>query len=124
MSSGAKPALFFVDSCSDSHIHSVFESTRKHNRDVAGGWHGKKGEGWMHVSGGRILTPVRLTHKSLTDSGRRSTLIWSPSSKPSGTLFCINSGMLRLRFLSDSASFLHCSSCLRDSASKIFILFF
>lgn len=51
----------------------------------------------------------------LTDSGRRSTLTWSPSSKPSGTLFCINRGMLRFRFFSDTEPFCHCSSCLRES---------
>lgn len=54
----------------------------------------------------------------LTDSGRRSTFTWSPSSKPSGTLFCINRGMLRFRFLSDGEPFCHCSSCLRESTSK------
>lgn len=58
------------------------------------------------------------TNVLLTDSGRRSTFIWSPSSKPSGTLFCISRGMLRFRFLCDWGSFCHCSSCLRDSASK------
>lgn len=53
---------------------------------------------------------------TLTDSGRRSTFTWSPSSKPSGTLFCISSGMVSLRLFSDWP-FCHCSSCLRESTS-------
>lgn len=55
---------------------------------------------------------------SLTDSGRRSTFMWSPSSKPSGTLFCIRRGMDKFRFLSDSDPFCHWSSCLRESTSR------
>lgn len=50
----------------------------------------------------------------LTDSGLRSTFTWSPSSKPSGTLFCINRGMERFMF-SDLGPFCHRSSCLRES---------
>lgn len=53
----------------------------------------------------------------LTDSGRRSTLIWSPSSKPSGTLFCINRGMFKLRSFSGWGPFCHSSSCLRESTN-------
>lgn len=53
----------------------------------------------------------------LTDSGRRSTLIRSPSSKPSGTLFCINKGMFRLRRFSAWEPFCHSSSCLRESTN-------
>lgn len=54
----------------------------------------------------------------LTDSGRRSTLTRSPSSKPSGTLFCINKGMFRFRTFSGWEPFCHCSSCLRESRNE------
>lgn len=61
------------------------------------------------------IIPITQVVSKLTDSGRRSTFTWSPSSKPSGTLFCINRGMLRFRFLSDWGPFCHCSSCLLES---------
>ena len=61
------------------------------------------------------IIPITQVVCKLTDSGRRSTFTWSPSSKPSGTLFCINRGMLRFRFLSDWGPFCHSSSCLLES---------
>ena len=60
----------------------------------------------------------RIVFCILTDSGRRSTLIWSPSSKPSGTLFCINKGMFKFRTFSGWEPFCHCSSCRRESRNK------
>lgn len=65
MSSEAKPALFSVDSCSDSHIHSVFESTRS----TTGMWQ----EAGIEKKRGRVdaclwgeNTDARLSHTHFT----------------------------------------------------------
>lgn len=77
-----------------------------------------KVQSWQTVSQRSFRKDRNSVICVLTDSGRRSTLIWSPSSKPSGTLFCINKGMFKFRSFSGWGPFCHSSSCLRESIKE------